>query len=423
VSLIELENLPFCAGCSHESIFRGLAAGLERAELGPDDVMVVSDIGCQGIADQKINLSTFHGLHGRSITYATGIKLARPQLRVVVLVGDGGCGIGGGHLINAARRNIGVCVVVFNNFNFGMTGGQHSVTTPLGALTATTPQGNLERPLDLVRLAEAAGAGFVARVTAADPDLPDVIAQAVAHDGFALVDVWGICTAHYMKRNDERMAQLSERAHATPGYGIARHHDGAREFSSALARGSAAVPRLEDFAVPVEFVSTLERRMGVVLAGSAGMRVGTAASIIARAAVLSGLYATQKSVIPVTVMKGFSVAEVILSPEPIEDLQVRAPDVLVISSEDGARKTVSMHATARRVLIEPSLGALVPGATSVEFPGVRATELTLAMAAAAVAEVIPEDAVAAAVERWGPPRGHAKMIEAVRAGYRGIASA
>lgn len=418
MSLIELEDLPFCPGCSHESIFRGLAGGLERAQLGPDDVMVVSDIGCHGIADQRINLSTFHGLHGRSITYATGIKLARPKQRVVVLIGDGGCGIGGGHLINAARRNVGVCVVVFNNFNFGMTGGQHSVTTPSGAHTATTPDGNLERPLDLVRLAEAAGAGFVARVTAADPDLPGIIAQAISHDGFALVDVWGICTAYYMKRNDERMAQLSERAHATPGYGITRSGDGAREFSSALVRGSEPQPRLQDYSVPVEFASALDRRMGIVLAGSAGMKVGTAATIIARAAVLSGLYATQKSIIPVTVMKGFSVAEVILSPEPIEDLQVRAPDVLVVSSDDGARKVAPMSATAGRILVEASLAAGIPGGISLELPGVRTAELTLGMAAAAVAEAIPEGAVIAAVERWGPARAREKMIAAVRRGYQ-----
>ena len=102
-------------------------------------MVIVSDIGCAGLSDQYFSTSAFHGLHGRSITYATGIKLARPELTVIVIMGDGGTGIGGAHLINAARRNVGITVLVFNNLNFGMTGGQHSTTTPEGAITATTP--------------------------------------------------------------------------------------------------------------------------------------------------------------------------------------------------------------------------------------------------------------------------------------------
>ena len=95
-------------------------------------MVIVSDIGCSGLSDQYFATSAFHGLHGRSVTYATGIKLANPELTVIVIMGDGGTGIGGTHLINAARRNIGVTVIVMNNLNFGMTGGQHSTTTPEG---------------------------------------------------------------------------------------------------------------------------------------------------------------------------------------------------------------------------------------------------------------------------------------------------
>ncbi|MGZ4121240.1 MAG: thiamine pyrophosphate-dependent enzyme [Actinomycetota bacterium] len=415
MSLIQLDDLPFCAGCSHEQVFDALDAALERAGLGPDDVVVVSDIGCQGIADQRIGVDTFHGLHGRSFTYASGIKLARPDLKVVVLVGDGGCGIGGAHLINAARRNIGICVIVFDNFNFGMTGGQHSVTTPFGGRTTTTPEGNLERGFDLARLATAAGAGFAARMTATDPDLPDVIAQGIAHDGFALIDTWGICTAYFMKRNALKKAQLEERAHARPGYGVT-WQDGARELSSSLRRGTARPPLLEDTLIPVTSASELDRRLGIVLAGSAGMKIGTAASLVTRAAVSSGLYATQKSIIPVTVTKGFSLAEVILSPEPIENLQVREPDLLVISSRDGLEKSKPLHDVAKRILIEPSLADEVARAEPLALPGVRKTELTLGMAAAALAGVVPDEAVFQAVERWGVADARARLRAAVEAG-------
>ena len=113
------------------------------------EVVIVTDIGCSGLADKYFRTNAFHGLHGRSVTYATGIKLANPELKVIVLMGDGGCGIGGHHLINAARRNIGVTVVVFNNFNYGMTGGEHSVTTPEGGVTSSTPFGQLEHPMDI----------------------------------------------------------------------------------------------------------------------------------------------------------------------------------------------------------------------------------------------------------------------------------
>ncbi len=141
--------------------------------LDPAQTVIVSDIGCQGLGDQYFATNAFHGLHGRSIAYATGIKLADPDLKVIVLIGDGGTGIGGAHLLNAARRNIGLTVLVFNNFNFGMTGGEHSVTTPPGGITATTRGGNLERPLDLCATVAVNGAGFAWRGTAFDRDLAD----------------------------------------------------------------------------------------------------------------------------------------------------------------------------------------------------------------------------------------------------------
>ena len=131
-------DYPFCPGCGHGLILNQLNAALVKLGLDPTRVVIVTDIGCQGLGDQYFATNAFHGLHGRSIAYATGIKLADPDLKVIVMMGDGGTGIGGAHLLNAARRNIGLTVLVFNNFNFGMTGGEHSVTTPPGGVTATT---------------------------------------------------------------------------------------------------------------------------------------------------------------------------------------------------------------------------------------------------------------------------------------------
>ena len=161
--------LPFCPGCGHRAILRALDKALVVQQWDRRSVVIVTDIGCVGLSDRYFTTNAFHGLHGRSITYATGIKLANPELHVIVLIGDGGCGIGGNHLINAARRNVGLTVLVANNFNFGMTGGQHSVLTPHQAITSTTRAGNLERPLDLCATVNVCGAGFVARSTTFDP--------------------------------------------------------------------------------------------------------------------------------------------------------------------------------------------------------------------------------------------------------------
>ena len=164
---------PFCPGCGHGSILDTLDRALIDLGLDPTDVVIVTDIGCSGLSDQYFRTSAFHGLHGRSITYATGIKLARPELTVIVIMGDGGTGIGGAHLINAARRNVGITTIVMNNMNFGMTGGQHSTTTPEGSITSTTPGGNLEHPLDICGTVGVNGAGYVYRGTSFDQELPE----------------------------------------------------------------------------------------------------------------------------------------------------------------------------------------------------------------------------------------------------------
>ena len=165
------EPMPFCPGCGHTIILERLAAAVDGLGISPTDLCLVTDIGCVGPADKYFACHTFHGLHGRSTTYATGLKLADEKLKVIVLIGDGGCGIGASHLLHAARRQIDMTVVVFNNFNFGMTGGEHSPPTPAGCLTATTPGRSVEVPMDVCETVRVNGANFVARKTAYDRDL------------------------------------------------------------------------------------------------------------------------------------------------------------------------------------------------------------------------------------------------------------
>ncbi len=337
------KSYPFCPGCGHGLILNQLNAALVQLALDPKRVVIVSDIGCQGLGDQYFATHAFHGLHGRSIAYATGIKLADPDLKVIVLMGDGGAGIGGAHLLNAARRNIGLTVLVFNNFNFGMTGGEHSVTTPPGGITATTRAGNLERPLDLCATTAANGAGFVWRGTAFDRELPNIIAEAIQSEAFALLDIWELCTAYYVPNNDFSRKSL-EATRTTLGMPAGMIHREERpEYARTLREtGGGTEERkaekpLRPRPLPAEFASPLDREFRLVIAGSAGGKVRSTARMLGEAALLSGLWAAQQDDYPVTVQTGHSISELIFSPREILFTGITRPDALVLVSEDGLK--------------------------------------------------------------------------------------
>jgi pyruvate/2-oxoacid:ferredoxin oxidoreductase beta subunit/Pyruvate/2-oxoacid:ferredoxin oxidoreductase gamma subunit len=355
---------PFCPGCGHGPILDRLNEALVRLQIEPTRVVLVSDIGCSGLSDQYFVTSAFHGLHGRSLTYATGLKLARPDLEVIVLLGDGGTGIGGAHLLSAARRNVGITLLLFNNFNFGMTGGQHSTTTPPGAVTSTTPGGNLERPLDVCATVAVNGAAYVYRGTSFDDDLTDRIVEAIETPGFALLDIWELCTAYYVPRNKasrKTLATTLEELELEGGL-LARRE--VAEYASAYRaasephRGEAPLAAQP---LPQLFESSLDRRRSVVLAGSAGARVRSAARLVAEAGVLSGLWVAQRDDYPVTVKSGHSLAQLVLDPERPSALATSGPDALLLLSSDGQRKAAgvlsSMDASSD-VFVLPGLGKL-----------------------------------------------------------------
>jgi len=327
----------FCPGCSHARVLDQLNAALVQLQLDPHQVVMVTDIGCVGMSDQFFNVNAFHGLHGRAVTYATGIKLANPDLTVIALVGDGSLGIGGHHVLSAARRNVGITVLVFNNFNFGMTGGQHSVTTPHGAHTSTTRAGNLEYPLDICAVAAASGAAYVFRGTAFDPDLPARIAEAIQTPGFALLDIWELCTAYYVPNNNfsrTALMQTLERLNFPTGVLQKKERP---EFAHAYRDSISNLQASTSTSQPIEakFTSALAQTTRIILAGSAGGKVRSTASALAIGGMLSGLWATQRDDYPVSVMSGYSVSEVILSREEIWYMGIEKPDILVVLSPEG----------------------------------------------------------------------------------------
>jgi 2-oxoglutarate ferredoxin oxidoreductase subunit beta len=179
-------------------VLRGLQRAAAKLGIQPKDLMVVSGIGCSSNLPGYIHAYGFHGLHGRAVALASGMKLGNPDLHVVVTGGDGdGYGIGIGHFIHAMRRNMDLTYIVMNNMTYGLTTGQASPTTPKTTATKSTPEGNIEAPINPLALALVSGATFVARGFSGEINhLSDLFAQAIEHKGFALVDVFSPCVTY-----------------------------------------------------------------------------------------------------------------------------------------------------------------------------------------------------------------------------------
>ena len=204
------EHLPqiWCPGCGNGIIMRDVAQAIENLGLNRDRTVIVSGIGCSSRAAGYMDFNTIHTTHGRAIAFATGIKLANPELDVIVIAGDGDiAAIGGNHLIHAARRNIGLTVVVMNNNIYGMTGGQYSPTTPTGEFGTTAPYGNLDRSFDIAGLAYGAGASFAARGSAYHVQQTiQLIMDGIRNKGFSIIDVASVCPTYYGRKNKKGSA-------------------------------------------------------------------------------------------------------------------------------------------------------------------------------------------------------------------------
>ena len=193
----------WCSGCGIGIVMGALIRAVDRMGLAKDDVAVVSGIGCTGRMPVYLDFNTMHTTHGRALAFATGLKLAQPRLKVIVVMGDGDAlAIGGNHFIHAARRNIDLTAIIVNNSVYGMTGGQYSPTTPLGLRATTAPYGNIEPPFRVGDLAMAAGASFVARSTVYHAvELDRYIEQAIRKNGFSLVEAVSYCHTTFGRIN------------------------------------------------------------------------------------------------------------------------------------------------------------------------------------------------------------------------------
>jgi 2-oxoglutarate ferredoxin oxidoreductase subunit beta len=193
----------WCPGCGIGVVMGALIRAIDHLGLDNNQVALVAGIGCTARMPVYMDFNTLHTTHGRALAFATGLKIARPDMKVIAIMGDGDAlAIGGNHFIHAARRNLGITALVVNNSIYGMTGGQYSPTTPLGKYATTAPYGNVEPPFPVCALAEAAGATYVARSTVYHAlELDKFLAEAIAKDGFSLVEAVSYCHTTFGRLN------------------------------------------------------------------------------------------------------------------------------------------------------------------------------------------------------------------------------
>ncbi|MBI3585953.1 MAG: 2-oxoacid:acceptor oxidoreductase family protein [Ignavibacteriales bacterium] len=355
---VDNPRFPFCKGCSHTTVLRRLNEALVALQLPPEKISLVTDIGCIGLADGLFKeLHTVHTTHGRSTAFATGISLAdsllaHGTLKTIVLIGDGGAMIGLQHLVHAAMLNVDVTVLICNNFVYGMTGGQGSGLTPECFVTATTPNGNIVPPVDLCEILKNSNASFVVRVEATGKELPSLIQEAIAFPGFAAIEVLELCTEFAVPQNDldgKKLIEIAERNHWK--LGVIKEKDDRPSFSQRYGEHIRQFKRGEQGVEPTKHRASktlyLHRPVNVVVAGSAGERVQSSASMLCQAAAQDGLHITQKNDNPVTQGSGFSLSELWLSPHEIGFTGIEQPDYVVVTSEDGFRELKSRRSLAQ----------------------------------------------------------------------------
>ncbi|RJX32518.1 MAG: 2-oxoglutarate synthase [Desulfarculus sp.] len=418
----------FCPGCSHDQVLRSLDKAFLNLGLAGHQICMVSDIGCSGFFDVFFNTHAMHGVHGRALTYAAGIKLCQPELNVVVTMGDGGLGIGAAHVIAACRRNLDLTLLVLNNYNFGMTGGQYSATTPNEAVVGSGFLNKLDKPLDLPALAAAAGAPFVCRCSTYQKDLTETLERAITYKGFSVVEIHGICPGRFTKRNKitpQSIAQDLAAKEQVCGEVAANQR---QEYGLAYGREAAAQPALpRPLGIEPLCQAPQQTRQEVVILGAAGQRIITAGEVLALAGLAAGLHASQKNEYNVTVLRGPSISDLILSPEPIAYNGAQRPSVVIALSHEGVeRRRGGFAGLGPEVLILQAPGVELPPSAgrvlAMDFKGMGIKAADWALASLAVLarqnQVLNQQMLVAALEA----RFQDKTLAAVKETLARVAS-
>jgi len=460
------DRLPhiWCAGCGIGAVVNAFVAGVGDAGLDWKKVTMVSGIGCTGRVSGYMKTDSFHTTHGRAIPFAIGLGLARPDTKIVVVSGDGDlAAIGGNHLIHAARRNVSMTVLCVNNFNYGMTGGQHGPTTQLTARTKTTPQGAVEYPFNLPLLLKACGATYVARWTSLEVvRLQRTIAEALVRPGFSFVEIIAPCPTNYGGRNrfpdaESELQTFRERTvlwdgepleeigvdlggRIVVGTFVDKPRDTFRErllaYSPAWpAKRKPAAPTTAEV-LPGEGAGRRVRqgRVEVRIAGAGGQGIMLAGALLGEAAsVHDGGYAVTIPSYGPESRGGASKSDIVLADQPIEYPEVREPDVLVVTFQEAYDKYKQPRAKDCQLIVERDLVKLDPEdvARAYAIPALewarevgepRALNMIILGFITAVSDIIEAESVRAAIRKLG--RLTEKNLAAFDRGYQnGLAAA
>ena len=246
----------WCAGCGHGIVFNNLIRAIEKLDLNKNDIVMVTGIGCSARISGYLDFHTLHTLHGRALAFATGVKIARPELHIIVPMGDGDAtAIGGNHFIHAARRNIDITAIIMNNSIYGMTGGQYSSLSEPGTLATTAPFGNIDQAFDIVHLAGGSGATFVARTTTYHvTSMIKILEKAIMHKGFSVVEILSQCPVSYGKMVDMRRASDFLKFYRDQSVRVHK----AKEMSAEELEGKIVVGKLVERG-RTEFATSLRR--------------------------------------------------------------------------------------------------------------------------------------------------------------------
>ncbi len=339
------KKFPFCPGCGHGISINALNKALQELNYTAHDIIVVSDIGCSGLIDPLFATHTIHGLHGRSPALGLGVAMGVAQKqnkKVIAFIGDGGATIGLQHILEAARRNVDMTLIVLNNLLYGMTGGQISGLSTQKFKEIIDFEKDIP-PFDLVQLAHASGARFAVRVNAPNK-IKDTLKKAIKTKGFSLVEAASLCPSYGMKRMNELIEVVEEE-------NILEHQRPATRIKDQLTTSLLdKTPRITP-----KYKANLTNRKGILIAGSAGGGAQSVARFLAMAGMYAGLQATMKGEYPITVGTGFSVAEVIFDHNPINYTGLEKPDYFIIVTQDGLIKVKNKLNKDSKIYIEEKL--------------------------------------------------------------------
>ncbi len=343
--LLTDKKFPFCPGCGHGIAINNLNKVLMELGYQPEDITVVSDIGCSGLIDPLFATHTIHGLHGRSPALGLGVAMGlqqKPRKKTIAFIGDGGATIGLQHILEDARRNVDMTLIVLNNLLYGMTGGQISGLSTQKYKEIIDFEKDIP-PFDIIKLAHASGARYAARVNS-PKGMKDALKKAIETPGFSIVEIASLCPSYGVKRLND----LIELMHTEEEY------ENPRPDTQIIFEEK---PSLFDKqpVIQKEFDAPVKERKGVILAGSAGGGVQSVGKFLATAGIKAGLHTTMKGEYPITVGTGFSVAEVILDPQTIHYTGLQHPDIAVIVTGDGLNKIKNRLGPDTKVYIDEKL--------------------------------------------------------------------